>query len=148
MAETGRLGEEAADQEVKREFGIDLDNLSIAQLTALRDGAEAKRREQVEKAENAALSEFRAKLESLGLSVDEVLARAGLRSAEQAQAPRQKKRTDAGQKISVVYREPGGTRTWPKRGRPPDWLKKLEAAGHNREEFRVEVCSGISPGSA
>lgn len=36
-----------------------------------------------------------------------------------------------------LYREPETGDTWNGRGRPPEWLRRAEAAGKDREAFRV-----------
>lgn len=41
-------------------------------------------------------------------------------------------------KLDPVYRGPNGE-TWTNKGLPPKWLKTLEAAGHDRESFRIKA---------
>ena len=106
--------------------------MTVAELTALRDAAEAKRREKLDDAKNAVLEETRAKLAELGLTLEMVLPISG--SAGQGGQGR-KRRRDAGQLLPVRYRGPSGE-TWSGRGRMPKWLQTLEAEGRNREEFR------------
>ena len=43
---------------------------------------------------------------------------------------------DTGSTRPVRYRGPNGE-TWSRRGRKPRWLEELEAAGHEKEEYRV-----------
>jgi len=107
--------------------------MTVAELTALRDAAEAKRREKLDDAKNAVLEETRAKLAELGLTLEAVLPTSG--SAGQGGQDR-KRRRDAGQPLPVRYRGPNGE-TWSGRGRMPRWLQTLEAEGRNREEFRA-----------
>jgi DNA-binding protein H-NS len=117
----------------KRRPAVDLDRMTVAELTALRDAAEAKRREKLDDAKNAVLEETRAKLAELGLTLEAVLPTSG--SAGQGGQGR-KQRRDAGQPLPVRYRGPNGE-TWSGRGRMPKWLQTLEAEGRSREEFRT-----------
>jgi DNA-binding protein H-NS len=117
----------------KRRPAIDLDRMTVAELTALRDAAETKRREKLDDAKNAVLEETRAKLAELGLTLEAVLPTSG--SAGQGGRVR-KQRRDVGQLLPVRYRGPNGE-TWSGRGRMPRWLQTLEAEGRNREEFRA-----------
>ena len=122
--------------ESRRHQAVDLDGMTVAELTALRDAAEAKRLEKLEDAKRAVLEETRAKLAELGLSLETILpgsARAG--GGEQGGGGRRKRR-DAGQPLAAKYRGPRGE-TWSGRGRLPKWLQTLEAEGRNREEFRA-----------
>ena len=120
-------------RESRRRPAVDLDRMTVAELTALRDAAEAKRREKLDDAKNAVLEETRAKLAELGLTLEAVLPT--LASAGQGGQGR-KRRRDAGQLLPVRYRGPHGE-TWSGRGRMPKWLQTLEAEGRNREEFRA-----------
>src|SRR3954468_2348594 len=113
----------------KRRPAVDLDRMTVAELTALRDAAEAKRREKLDDAKNAVLEETRAKLAELGLTLEAVLPSPA--SAGQGGRGR-KRRKDAGQPLPVKYRGPNGG-TWSGRGRMPKWLQTLEAEGRNRE---------------
>jgi len=107
--------------------------MTVAELTALRDAAEAKRREKLDDFRNAVLEETRAKLAELGLTLETVLP-ASPSAGRNGQS--RKKRSDAGKPLSVRYRGPSGE-TWSGRGRMPKWLQTLEAEGRSREEFRT-----------
>src|SRR3954471_10349389 len=120
-------------RESKRQPAVDLDHMTVAELTTLRDAAEAKRREKLDDAKNAVLEETRAKLAELGLTLEAVLPT--LTSAGQGGQGR-KQRRDAGQPLPVRYRGPNGG-TWSGRGRMPRWLQTLETEGRSREEFRA-----------
>src|SRR4051812_49256931 len=120
-------------RESRRRPAVDLDRMTVAELTALRDAAEAKRREKLDDAKKAVLEETRAKLAELGLTLEAALPT--LASAGQGGQGR-KRRRDAGQPLPVRYRGPHGE-TWSGRGRMPKWLQTLEAEGRNREEFRA-----------
>ena len=121
-----------------RHPAVDLDGMTVAELTALRDAAEAKRLEKLDEAKNAVLAETRAKLAELGLTLEAVLpASASPPPAGSGQGGQgRKKRSDAGQPLAVKYRGPSGE-TWSGRGRVPKWLQTLEAEGRSREEFRA-----------
>ncbi len=116
-----------------RQPAVDLDRLTVAELTALRDAAEAKRLEKLDEAKNAVLEETRARLAELGLTLDAVLPQP---SSSVAEGRSRKRRSDAGKPLPVSYRGPSGE-TWSGRGRVPKWLQALEAEGRNREEFRT-----------
>ena len=110
--------------------------MTVAELTALRDAAEAKRLEKLEEAKNVVLAETRARLAELGLTLEAALP--GPVSPPPAGSGQgRKKRRDAGQPLAAKYRGPSGE-TWSGRGRIPKWLQTLEAEGRSREEFRTE----------
>ena len=60
-------------RESKRRPAVDLDRMTVAELTALRDVAEAKRLEKLDDAKDAVLAETRAKLAELGLTLEAAL---------------------------------------------------------------------------
>src|SRR5215213_7694825 len=88
-------------RESKHRPAVDLDRMTVAELTALRDAAEAKRRERLDDARNAVLEDTRAKLAELGLTLEAVLPTRG--SAGQGGQNR-KRRSDAEQPLAVRYR--------------------------------------------
>ncbi len=104
--------------------------LSPQRLRDVRDVAEARRKEKVEAVKNAVLTETRAKLEELELTLEEVVRERPARTGGR------RTRRDAGRELPVKYRGPNGE-TWSSRGRVPKWLRDLEAQGRNREEFLV-----------
>src|SRR3954452_4113041 len=87
-------------RESKRQPAVDLDRMTVAELTALRNAAEAKRREKLDDARNAVLEDTRAKLAELGLTLEAVLPSPS--SAGQREQSR-KKRSDAGKPLRVKY---------------------------------------------
>jgi DNA-binding protein H-NS len=109
---------------------VDLDQLSVPELTALIEAAEAKRRDKLEGAKTDLLAEFRDRAAQMGLSLETLL------SAPAAAGPARKSRKDAGGNLPITYRGPNGE-TWSGRGRLPKWLHTVEAEGRNREEFRI-----------
>src|SRR3712207_5161943 len=109
--------------------------MTVAELTALRDAAEAKRLEKLDEAKNVVLAETRARLAELGLTLEAVLP-ASARLPPVGYGRGRKKRRDAGQPLAVEYRGPN-SEIWSGRGRVPKWLQTLEAEGRNRKEFRA-----------
>ena len=110
---------------------VDLDKMSVAELTALRDAAEAKRMEKLEAATVAVLAETRAKLAELGLTLEGVLPAGG------AGQGRKGPKNSGGDKVPAKYRGPNGEE-WSGRGRLPNWLAALEAEGKKRDQFAVK----------
>ena len=104
---------------------VDLDRLTVPELTALIEAAQAKRQEKMAGAKEALLAEFRDKAAELGLSLT------ALMSSSQP-APERKQRRTKGEKAAPKYRNPETGDTWTGRGREPRWIK-----GQNREEFAV-----------
>ena len=128
--------EKVQAREIKRSHTFDLSNMSVEELTALRDAAEAKRRELLTHAKNEVVREFREKLKALGLTIEAVLPSPARGKASEENGEGRKKRRDAGQPLTPRYRGPSGE-TWSGRGREPRWLQALMAEGRKREEFRV-----------
>jgi DNA-binding protein H-NS len=106
-----------------------MDKLPVEELVTVRDLAEQKRQEQLEKVKASVLEEFQARLQSLGLSMSDVL-------PQSAQTGGRRMRTDAGKPLPVRYRGPHGE-TWSGRGHPPRWIMRYEDEGRERDEFRV-----------
>src|SRR3954454_11547871 len=90
---------QSSARESRRRPAVDLDRMTVAELTALRDAAEAKRREKLDDAKNAVLEETRAKLAELGLTLEAVLP-TSISTAGQSGRGR-KRRSDAGQPLPV-----------------------------------------------
>jgi DNA-binding protein H-NS len=104
--------------------------LSPQRLRDVRDIAEARRREKLEEAKNAVLTETRAKLEELELTLEEVVRERPARTGGR------RSRRDAGKELPVKYRGPNNER-WSGRGRAPQWIRDLEEQGRQRGEFLV-----------
>ena len=64
--DTQQADPQPAARESKRRPAVDLDRMTVQELTALRDAAEAKRLEKLEGAKNDVLAETREKLAQLG----------------------------------------------------------------------------------
>ncbi|MBL6076727.1 H-NS histone family protein [Belnapia sp. T18] len=110
---------------------VDLENMSVQELTALRDAAEAKRLEKLDGAREAILAEAKEKLAQLGLAFETVWPG---RSPEPS--PRASKKAGTGGQVAAKFRGPNGEE-WTGRGRLPKWLHAMEAEGHSRNEFRI-----------
>ncbi|WP_439594868.1 H-NS histone family protein [Falsiroseomonas sp.] len=113
---------------------INLDALSVAELTALIAAAEEKRQEKLEGAKAALMEEFAQKAAALGIDVGELYGRGPQEPS--AATGRRKPRKDAGQPVAVKYRSPTGD-TWSGRGRRPGWLTEALAKGKSVEDFRA-----------
>ncbi|MFC7478523.1 H-NS family nucleoid-associated regulatory protein [Dankookia sp. GCM10030260] len=105
---------------------IDLDRLTVPELTSLIEAAQAKRQEKMQGAKEALLAEFRDKAAELGLSLTALMS--------SQPAPERKTRRSKGEKVKVApkYRNPETGDTWTGRGREPGWIK-----GKNRLDFAV-----------
>lgn len=111
---------------------IDLDTLSVQELTALIAAAEQKRKEKLEEAKQTLIAEIEQKAAAIGVSVSE-LYRA---EPSQVASPARKPRKDAGKAVGVKYRSPNGEE-WSGRGRRPSWLSEAIGAGKSIDDFRV-----------
>ena len=107
-------------------LSVDLDSMSVKELTALIEAAETKRREKLEEEKSAFIAEMREKAAERGLSFEALFPSRGA----------QRKRSRNSGSAGLKYRGPGGEE-WSGRGRLPNWLTALEAQGRKREEFRV-----------
>ena len=123
---------------------VDLDRMSVQQLTAPIAAAEAKRREKREGAVTALRAEMERRAAELGLSASDLFAQTARQETTGQGTRRRRPRSDAGVKraVAVRYRGPGGEE-WSGRGRTPRWLAAQEAEGRNREEFAVEPKLGL-----
>ena len=100
-----------------------LDYPELLQLRAIID------REYEAKAEAAKanlIAETQRKFEQLGLSFDEVMA-----------MQKKKQRKDKSPAVAK-YRSPDG-KAWSGRGPIPKWMREIEEAGGNREDFRIKA---------
>ncbi len=121
---------------------VDLDRMTVQQLTTLIAAAEAKRQDKLDDAKAALRAEMERKAAELGISADDLFSAAGQQApAEQAATKNgtrtRKPRDDAGVKRAAKYRGPNGEE-WSGRGRTPNWLAALEAEGQKREEFLIQ----------
>ena len=121
---------------------VDLDPMTVPQLTALIAAAEAKRRDKLEDAKSALRTEMERRAAELGMAPGDLFSAAGQQApAEQAAAKNgrraRKPRGDIGAKRAAKYRGPNGEE-WSGRGRTPKWMAVLEAEGRAREEFLIQ----------
>ncbi len=121
---------------------VDLDRMSVPQLTALIAAAEAKRRDKLDDARAALRAEMERRAAELGISAGDLFSAAGQQApAEQATTKNgrraRKPRDDIGTKRAAKYRGPNGEE-WSGRGRTPKWFAALEAEGRGREEFLIQ----------
>lgn len=110
---------------------IDLDNLSVEDLSRLIQEAEAKRAEKQEGAKTALIEEMTAKAAQLGLSLDALI---GKQTAPRTNV--RKPRADTGKPVAVKFRGPDDA-TWSGRGRMPKWLTEAIERGKSKEDFAV-----------
>ena len=122
---------------------VDLDRMSVQQLTALIAAAEAKRREKREGAVTALRAEMERKAAELGISAGELFPPTARQETTGQRTPGRRPRSDAGAKRAAKFRNPETGEEWSGRGRPPRWLAALEAKGRDRKEFAVEPELGL-----
>ncbi len=130
-----------SDQNSGKAGAVDLDGMTVQQLTALIAAAEAKRREKREGAVAALRAEVERKAAELGISAGDLFSMAGQQAPTEQRARKngtraRKPRDDIGAKRAAKYRGPNGEE-WSGRGRTPNWLAALEAEGRGREEFLI-----------
>ena len=121
---------------------VDLDQLTVQQLTALIAAAEAKRRDKLEDAKSALRAEIERRAAELGIAPGYLFSTAGQQAPAEQEAVKnrtraRKPRDDIGAKRAAKYRGPNGEE-WSGRGRMPNWLAALEAEGRGREEFLIQ----------
>ena len=110
-----------------RVSSLNLDRLTIAELTAVIEEAEALRREKQEEAKAALLAKWQAEAAENNLSLDTILA-----SQQPTEGQGRKVRRGTGDKVAAKFHNPETGATWSGRGREPRWLK-----GKNRDEFKI-----------
>jgi DNA-binding protein H-NS len=113
--------------ETGKPVAVDLDAMTVPELRALIAAAEIKARDKLAAAQAAVLSDARAKLAELGVSLDSLLRPQG--------GPKGKAKPAGGDnKLPVKYRGPDG-QEWSGRGKLPQWLAEAEKQGKSRDEF-------------
>ena len=111
-----------------RVSSLNLDRLTVAELTAVIEEAETLRREKQEEAKAALLAKWQAEAAENNLSFDTILA-----GQQPAQGQGRKVRRRNGDKVAAKFRDPETGKTWSGRGREPTWIK-----GKDREEFKIQ----------
>src|SRR4051794_4349944 len=114
---------------------VDLDRMTVPQLTALIAAAEAKRRDKLEDARAALRAEMEQRAAELGIAPGDLFSAAEQATAKSGTRAR-KPRDDIDTKRVAKFRGPNGEE-WSGRGRMPNWLVALEAEGRKREEFLI-----------
>ena len=97
-----------------------LKNLSTAELAEIVAAAQRERETKIEEERQKLRAEIMERAAKLNLSVDDVM--------RDPETPKKK--------AATRYRGPDGEE-WAGRGKPPKWLTSLEAAGRNRDEFKI-----------
>ncbi len=135
----GKTDRGTAAEETPRTPVTDIvERMTVQELTALIEAAEAKRREKREEAKAALRAEVERKAAELGISAGELFAPMRHQASTEQKGRGRRRRGDAGAKVAAKYRDPETGETWTGRGRPPRWLAAKEAEGRRREEFAVE----------
>jgi DNA-binding protein H-NS len=121
---------------------VDLDRMTVPQLTTLIAAAEAKRRDKLGDARAALRAEMERRAAELGISAGDLFSAAGQQAPAEQAAGKNGRRArkpcdDIGAKRAAKYRGPNGEE-WSGRGRTPKWLAALEAEGRGREEFLIQ----------
>ena len=106
--------------------------ITAQELGVIRENADKKRQGKLKDARNAFLAEVREKAEQLDLSFEDIV------EMENQSRSRSKRQRGERSPVQVKYRSPDGEE-WSGRGRAPVWLRDLEAAGHNRDEYLVQA---------
>jgi DNA-binding protein H-NS len=109
-----------------------LTRLSAIELREVRNLAEETLASRLEEAKQEVIEEMRAKLGELGVEPEDITVN--------VRRPRTL-RKDTGATLAPKYRGPEG-QTWSGRGFVPNWLKALEEAGHQKDEFLVQDKAG------
>jgi DNA-binding protein H-NS len=108
---------------------LDLDRMTVQDLTALIEAAEAKRRDKQEEARVMLLAKWRAEAIENGLRLETMF-------GQQKQDARKVYRGGA-DKVPVKFKGPNGEE-WSGRGRSPKWIVDAERQGKSREEFLIK----------
>ena len=119
-------GIELSDNDKIAEVARIIETLDYPELLRLRELIDREYKRKAEAARETVIAETQRKFEQLGLSFDDVV---GM----------QKKRKRAARTPAVPkYRSPEG-REWSGRGPIPKWMREIEEAGGNREDFLINV---------
>ena len=119
-------GIELSDNDKIAEVARIIETLDYPELLRLYELIDIEYKRKAEAARETVIAETQRKFEQLGLSFDDVV---GM----------QKKRKRAARTPAVPkYRSPEG-REWSGRGPTPKWIRELEEAGGNREDFLINV---------
>jgi DNA-binding protein H-NS len=103
-----------------------VETLDYPELLRLQDLIAEEYKQKAAAARETVIAEMQTKLQQLGMSLDDVI------------AAQQKRKRRRGQAVPPRYRSPEG-KTWSGRGPTPKWMRELEEAGGNREDFLINV---------
>ena len=103
-----------------------METLDYPELLRLRDLITQECNQKAEAAKANLIAETQRKFEQLGLSFGEVMA-----------IQKKKQRKDKTPAVAK-YRSPDG-KAWSGRGPIPKWMREIEEAGGNREDFRIKA---------
>ena len=132
-----------SDHDDAKVGAVDLDGMTVQQLTALIAAAEAKRREKFDEAKAALRAEGEHKAAELGISAGDLFPPAARQATTGPGLRGRKPRSDVGAKRTAKFRNPETGEEWSGRGRTPRWLTAFEAEGKDRKEFAVEPELGL-----
>jgi DNA-binding protein H-NS len=102
-----------------------VETLNYPELLRLRDLIAEEYKQKVAVARESVIAEMQTKLQQLDMSLDDVIA---------AQQKRKRRRS---QVVPPRYLSPEG-KTWSGRGPSPKWIRELEEAGGNREDYLIK----------
>jgi DNA-binding protein H-NS len=111
-----------------------LHGLTVTGLDQVIAEAERQREARRESGKRELVEEFRAKAESFGLSLDELL-RSPASAGRPSGKARQTRKGAPAASPAIKYRNPDTSETWSGRGRMPKWMARAEQSGRSRDEF-------------
>jgi DNA-binding protein H-NS len=97
----------------------------------------AEQRDRLEDAKAALRAELERRAAELGIALNDMFSTPGQQAPLEQGARARKPRADIGAKRAAKFRGPNGEE-WSGRGRMPNWLAALEAAGRGRKEFLIQ----------
>ncbi|TPG53624.1 hypothetical protein EAH89_15545 [Roseomonas nepalensis] len=112
-------------------LNVDLEALSVQELTKLIDEAQTKLADKREGAKAALLEEMASKAAELGMSLEALVGK-----SPGPQSKMRKVRADSGKPVPARFRGPDDS-TWSGRGRMPKWLSEAIERGKKKEDFAV-----------
>jgi DNA-binding protein H-NS len=118
-------GNESSVEEQITTIAKIMETLDYPELLRLRDLITQECNQKAEAAKASLIAETQRKFEQLGLSFGEVMA-----------IQKKKQRKDKTPAVAK-YRSPDG-KAWSGRGPIPKWMREIEEAGGNREDFRIK----------
>ena len=101
-----------------------IETLDYPELWRLRELIDEEYNQKAAASRETVIAEVQTKLQQLGMSLDDVI------------AAQQKRKRRPRQAVPPKYRSPEG-KTWSGRGPTPKWIRELEEAGGNREDFLI-----------